>query len=217
MSLTEQLEKAREASKTRIPEPALNVLRQAIKDLADTGIADNTVKAPQTAPKFALKNATGETVDLDALLDKGPVVISFYRGGWCPYCNFELKALQEKLPEIQDLGASLIAVTPEQPDRSLSTKEKNALDFDILTDEGNKVARDYGLVFQVPGDVRELYLKMGIDLEKSNGDSSWELPVPGTFVLNKNGGVVTGFVDPDYRYRVEPEKIVETLRGLQAG
>jgi peroxiredoxin len=216
MSLDDELAKAREASKERIPEPVRVVMAKARDDLKASGIAGRALKPGAKAPTFRLPNAAGRQVDLAALLEKGPVVISFYRGGWCPYCNLELKALQDRLPEIEALGASLVAVTPEQPDGTKATVEKLDLGFEVLSDAGNAAARDYGLVFEITGDMRAVYDKMGLDLAQKNGDDSWELPVPGTFVLSKSGDVVEAYADPDHRYRLDPEKVVAALKDLSA-
>lgn len=216
MSLDKDLAQLREASAARIPEPARKVMEQARNELAASGFAERVPKPGTKAPTFRLPDAAGKEIDLGALLEKGPVVVSFYRGGWCPYCNLQLKALQAHLPEIEALGASLVAVTPETPDGTMTTIETHKLGFEVLSDAGNEVARAYGLVFEVAGDLRALYGKMGIDLEQKNGDDRWELPVPGTFVLSKSGDVVEAYVNPDHRYRLDPEKIVTALKDLRA-
>ncbi len=212
MSLSEQLSKMREQSASRIPSDVRATMRQAIQDLIASGIAQKSVAAGARAPEFSLPNAKGETVRLSDLLAKGPVVVSFYRGGWCPYCNLELKALQERLPEIADLGASLVAISPETPDNSLTSAEKNALEFEVLSDTGNAVARGFGLVFKLADELKPIYEGFGIDLVKHNADESYELPLPATYVIDRDGTVRKAFVDADYTKRLDPEEIVDSLR-----
>ncbi len=126
----------------------------------------------------------------------------------------ELYALQQKLPEITAAGSSLVAITAEQPDHSMPTVEKNQLTFEVLSDIDNQVARQFGLVFQIPEDLREVYAGFGIDLPGTQGNDRFELAIPATFVIDRNGKVVTAFVDPDYTKRLEPDEIVATLQGL---
>ncbi|MEE8301696.1 MAG: redoxin domain-containing protein [Candidatus Tectomicrobia bacterium] len=123
----------------------------------------------------------------------------------------ELYALQQKLPEITSAGASLVAITPELPDQTLTTVEKNQLQFEVLSDVGNNVARQFGLVFQLPADLRTVYQGFGIDLPKTQGNQDFELPIPATFVIDRDGKVVKALVDPDYTKRLEPEAVVEAL------
>ncbi len=213
MSLTEQLDDMRRASKERIPADALEVMLAATKTLIDSGIAEQSVEEGGAAPQFSLPNATGSSVASDELWSDGPAVVSFYRGGWCPYCNLELKALQDRLPEIEALGAKLVAITPETPDNSLSTQEKNEIAFDVLSDEGNRVADAFGLTFRVPDEVNDIYKnRFGIDLEASNGDVSHTLPIPATFVIGKGGTVLKAFVDADHTRRADPEEVLDALK-----
>jgi peroxiredoxin len=163
-----------------------------------------------------LPNAVGESVALTDALARGPVVLSFYRGAWCPYCNLELRILQNNLDAIEAVGASLIAVSPMTPDNSLSVAEKHDLGFQVLSDAGNGVARAYGLVFRVDDALNELYLKMGIDLEASNGEMSHELPIPATYVIGPDGTVLLGYADPDYTRRLAIDEILAALTAIKA-
>jgi peroxiredoxin len=163
-------------------------------------------------PAFELKNAVGEMIKSDDLLANGPVIISFYRGAWCPYCNLELAAYQEVLEDISAAGGQLIAISPELPDTSMTLIEKHSLGFEILSDLNNLVAKKFGLVFRVADDIVALYKTMGIDLEKSQGNSSFELPFPATYVVNKEGTIVEAAVTYDYRVRLEPEDAIKALK-----
>jgi peroxiredoxin len=142
------------------------------------------------------------------------VVLNFYRGGWCPFCNLELQALQSRLQEIRSLNATLIGISPETPDNSLTTAEKHQLEFDVLSDLGNKTARSYGLIFTVYEEMRPLYLKWELDVPAFNGDNSWELPVPATYLIDKDRVIRAAHVDKDYTKRMEPDLILAELRKL---
>ena len=155
-------------------------------------------------------------IALPEALHSGAVVLAFYRGGWCPYCDLQLRAYQSALPTIVQLGARLIAVSPQLPDGSLSTAEKNRLEFDVLSDVGNGVARSFGLVYSLPEELREALRSNGKDLTGINGDESWELPVPATFVIAPDRRVMLAHVDVDYRRRLAPEDIIAALRSLQS-
>lgn len=166
------------------------------------------------APDFTLKNAQGKTIRLYSLLEKGNVVMTWYRGGWCPYCNVALGQLQEKLPEFKALNATLVALTPELPDHSLSTQEKNNLEFEVLTDLNNNVARQYGIVFKLDDQTAQRY-EQALHLSSRNGTDSSELPVPATYVLDKNGVVRYAFVNPDYKKRANPDEVLQALKEIR--
>ncbi|HZE88136.1 MAG TPA: peroxiredoxin-like family protein, partial [Verrucomicrobiae bacterium] len=166
---------------------------------------------------FTLPDAQGRQVSLDSLLKEGRVVIAFYRGQWCPYCDLQLRAYQEVLPRIKALGANLVAISPQTPGESPSTAEKRSLEFRVLSDSGNKVARGYGLVWKVSAGLDAVHKGFGVDLTKSNGDASNELPVPGTFVLGADGRIAFSSVNADWRERLEPAEILRALERLVEG
>jgi peroxiredoxin len=165
----------------------------------------------QRAPAFELPDVQGKLIALRNLLDRGPIVLTFYRGGWCPYCNIALRALQSHLPQIKQCGANLVAISPELPDQSLSTQEKLALAFDVLSDRDNEVARRFGLVYRVSDAARVRLLALGRDLVAHNGTQSWELPITATYVIDQHGSIVFGHLDADYRNRLEPSVIIDAL------
>ncbi|WP_218079537.1 peroxiredoxin-like family protein [Anthocerotibacter panamensis] len=215
MSLTQDLDNFRAQARTvHIPADKIALMDQATQELVTAGTAQTSLNVGAQVPDFTLPNAVGAPVQLSTLLAQGPVVISFYRGGWCPYCNLELRALQQALPEIQALGASLVAISPQTPDNSLSTAEKNSLTFAVLSDSGNTVARQFGLVFELPSYLQEVYAGFGIDLPTSNGDGRWELPIAATYVITPEGRVAYAFIDPDYTQRLDPADIVSALKAL---
>ena len=149
------------------------------------------------------------------LLKQGSVVITFYRGEWCPYCNLELRAYQQALPQLQALGASLVAISPQTSDHSLSTTEKMELTFAVLSDVGNQVARQFGLVFTIDEAVRGAHKQVGADLPEFNGNDSWELPMAGTFLVDQSGVVRLAFVNPDFTRRLDPSVIIARLKELK--
>jgi peroxiredoxin len=198
------------------PPEVLAGLAAEIKKLAESGIARHALQVGAKAPDFTLPDAHGKPVTLSALLAEGPAVVTFYRGGWCPFCDLQLRAYQGVLRAIHALGAELVAVSPQTPDYALSDVEKKQLTFPVLTDKGNRVARDFKLVFTLSDALRELQTHFGSVLPKFNGDESWELPMPGTFVLDRHGIVRFASVDPNWMVRVEPAVILEALRGARA-
>ena len=176
--------------------------------------AGAALRAGDRAPDFELPDATGGTVRLSDRLAEGPVVLTFYRGAWCPYCNTQLRDYQEALDQIRAAGASLVAVSPQTPDGSMSMQEKNDLRFAVLSDVGNEVSRDYGLVFQVDSPTRERYRAVGIELDSINGTDAWELPVPATYVIRPDGTIATAFVEADYTQRASARQVLDALRAL---
>ncbi len=212
--LKAQLEETVQAFMAGLPEADAQLTAKSFEKLHASDTADSAINSGDSAPDFELPSATGGTVRLYEALDKGPVILNFYRGGWCPFCNLELQALQSRIEEIRSLGATLIGVSPETPDNSLTTAEKHQLDFDVLSDLGNKTARDYGLIFTVYDEMRPLYLKWELDVPAFNGDNSWELPVPATYLINTDRVVRAAHVDKDYTKRMEPELILAELRKL---
>lgn len=187
---------------------------EGIEDIVIKGVLDKAKKVGDRAPLFSLQNAIGNEINLASYLEKGPVVLTWYRGGWCPYCNLTLARMQEELPNFKAEGASLIALTPEVPDSSISTSEKLALEFEVLSDLNNHVARQYGIVFELIPGVAEAY-QNAFGLHQYNGDESNELPLAATYVINTDGTIAFAFVDADYRNRAEPKAIVDALRSLK--
>jgi peroxiredoxin len=213
MSLKEQLAEYRAGWLKRVPAERQKVIEQHIAGLRSGVIARSMLKVGNRAPAIRLGNARGETVDVGELLRRGPVIVTFYRGGWCPYCNFELKAFQEILPEIEALGASLVAISPEKPDETLSTAEKNALRFEVLSDVGQRVGQAFGLVYRFTDELRGAYEGFGLDIPLRNGaPGEWSLPVSATYAIGQDGTIVFAHTDVDYRDRAEPREVLNALR-----
>lgn len=215
MSLNAQLQAFKSSFVSRIDPAVIAAMTQADAELAASHLAELALRAGDRTPDFELTDAAGGMVVLSERLAAGPVVLSFYRGGWCPYCNLELRALQAVLPDIERLGASLIAISPELPDNSLTTAEKNALTFAVLSDTGSDVARQFGVAFELAQALRPLYERFGHGLPLVNG-ADWVLPVPATYVIDSDGVIALAFVDTDYRSRLEPDAILSALTHLAA-
>jgi len=213
-NLKEQLVAKAEEIATKIPEEPRGIMGQKTEALEMSGLAVKSVGLEHEFPQFELDNATGETIKLGVLLEKGPLVISFYRGGWCPYCNLELKALQNSLWAIREQGGDLVAITPEMPDHSLTTTQKNELQFQVLTDQSNEIARQLGIVHEVDEELDHIYKSFGIDVEAHNQDGKKELPLPATYVIDQKGIIRWAFVRADYRLRSEPAEVVDALSKL---
>jgi len=213
-SLNDQLGESVGAFISSLPEDDAKIVGASFEKLHSSHTGENAISVGEIAPNFTLPDATGKVITLHNKLNEGPVVLSFYRGGWCPFCNLELQAIQALLPEIKALGANLVGISPETPDNSMTTVEKQQLQFDVLSDVGNKTARDYGLIFTVYEEMRPLYLKWGLDVPASNGDDSWELPIPATYIIDSNCVARAAHVDKDYTKRMEPDQILTALRSL---
>jgi peroxiredoxin len=215
LETTKELEElSREVRSTASPE-RLQANAQTIADLVANGLSALALREGDVAPDFSLPDTRGHMVALKTLLDRGPVVISFYRGGWCPFCNLELRGLQRVLPEIVQMGASLVAISPQLPDNSLSTQEKNQLTFPVLSDVGNIEAKRFGIVFTLPTALVDANRAIGRELVEINGESgAAQLPMPATFVLDKSGVIRLAFVEEDWSKRLDPDIVLDTLRGL---
>ncbi len=214
MTLKAELEGFQAGFRANAPVDVQEKMAAATDELANSGILDSALIEGDRLPEFVLPNQLGDQVVSTALLAEGPMILTFYRGGWCPYCNLELRAYQKMLGRIKGAGANLVAITPELPDESLNTIEKNELAFHVLTDQNGVYAEELGLLFTVPEDIIELYNGFGIDLEKHNGKNKFILPLPATFVVSKDGFVSKAFVDADYTKRMEPEEAVQALESL---
>lgn len=222
MTLAAELNAVTENVRKQLPPETFAVMEAGNRKLAVSGLAERALKPGERMPDFELPDATGRIIRSADLRARGALLISFYRGSWCPYCNLELKALQARLGEIAAKGATLVAISPQTPDQSLTTAEKQCLRFPVLSDASNRVARQFGLVFTLDESLRPYYSAFGIDLVAHNGDDSFELPAPATYAVARDGTVLNAYVEVDYRKRLEPETILGWLdaarpRGLALG
>ena len=215
MSLKQDIKTFRDEALSDMQPHVLKTLRKGVDDLVADKIEKNALGVGDTLPLFVLPDANGKSVSSKSILEKGALIVSFYRGGWCPYCNLELRALQKLLPEFEANNATLVAISPEKPDNSLSTQEKNDLRFSVVSDSNNNVARSLGLVFEVPQEVIDISKsEFALDYRDHNGTDKHELPIPATYVIGTDGIIRFAFVNPDYTKRAEPSEILRTVASL---
>ncbi|KAG0646465.1 hypothetical protein D0Z07_7515 [Hyphodiscus hymeniophilus] len=191
----------------------LTSLDQELQKLSQI-LTNNLCQQGDTLPTFSLPNALGKEISSKDLLSNGPLLITFYRGAWCPFCEISLHSLQKHLAEFKAKGVTLVAITPELPDNALSTKEKNELQFEVLSDVGNVYATKLGLLFQQPEEMRGVLGMFGTDLKKYNGDDSFALPVPATLLVDKEGKVRNAYVEPDWTQRMETTEALKWVDEL---
>jgi len=215
MSLKNDIESLKAKFLPQIPDKIKESMRKAQDDLRKLRLAERALGTGDIAVDFTLPNAKGEPISSESLRKDGPLVLNFYRGSWCPYCNLELKALQDVHAEIQALGASLVAISPQLPDESLSDSEKIQLEFEVLSDVNSIVSDQYGLTFSLAEELRPIYKNWGADVATVNDDPDWKLPLPATYVISQDGRIVHSFTDEDYTARLEPDEVLESLRKLR--
>jgi peroxiredoxin len=191
---------------------------RAIMKAADEKLAIDMpapgLTAGNKAPNFKLTNAFGKTIELQQELAKGPVVLIFYRGAWCPYCNLHLQALKSQQTEFAKYDAQVIAISPQLPDKSAAQVKKEGFPFEVLSDSSAKVMKDYKLYFELPTDLMRVYKEHGLDIEDFNGQGRNGLPTPGAFVIDKKGIIRTMQAEVDYKTRMSPEDIISALAKL---
>jgi peroxiredoxin len=199
-----------------VPPPVIETMHRATAELVASSAAIRARKAGDVAPSFSLKDPEGNEVSLAELLKKGPVVLSFYRGVWCPYCNMELQALEAAKPAFDKYGASLVAISPQTAPNSRKSVRQNKLSFPILSDVKGKVGEAFGLRFELPDYLVELYKGLKNDLPTFNDDPSWTLPMPARYVIGQDGTILYSEVNPDYTHRPEPEDMIPVLQQATA-
>ena len=197
----------------KFPAERLKAYEEGVEQVSRSGVLDKALKVGDKAPDFELPDGSGHLVKLSDQLKGGPVIVTWYRGGWCPYCNIALRGFQKVMPAIKEAGGSMIALSPQTPDRSAKTAADDELGFEVLSDQGNKVARAYGVAYKLPQVVVD-QMKGRLDLAKANGDDSNELPLGATYLIDRQGTIRYAFVDGDYRKRAEPAHVLAALRGL---
>jgi len=215
MSLTEQLSGVLQHFNANAPEDAKQPIIDSRAEITRSFDAKSTVQVGDAVPDFHLLNAVGKEMGRTELLAKGPLLITFYRGEWCPFCNLALAALQKRLDDFTAKGVTLVAISPELPNESLTIAEKNALKFEVLSDVGNQFARKLGLVWKMPDSLRPVFKKFGNDLSARNGDDSFEVPIPANFLVDENGIIKNMYINPDYTERLEPEVALRWVDELE--
>lgn len=211
-SLKAQLEEKAKASADQSPAEVKKVMQDAIKELQQSEVMKSALKKGDKMPAFVLNDIKKGAVKSQDLLKKGPLVVVFYRGGWCPYCNFQLRDIQLHLDDIKKAGANLVAISPEAPDRTADTIKKDDLQFYVLSDTDGKVIKSFGLMFNLSEDLIAVYKKFSINLDQQNASKKWELPLAATYIVGQDGKVVYAFVDADYKKRAETTELVKILQ-----
>ena len=195
-----------------VPREVIEIMHRATAELVASGAAQRALKAGDVAPFFSLTDPEGNIVSSADLLERGPLVLSFYRGVWCPYCNMELQALEAAKPEFDKYGASLVAISPQTAPNSRKSVRQNKLSFPILSDAKGKVGEAFGLRFHLPDYLVELYKKLKNDLPTFNDDPSWTLPMPARYVIGQDGVILYSEVNPDYTHRPESDDMIPVLQ-----
>jgi peroxiredoxin len=213
--LSEQLAAYKAGFVQRAAPERVAMMEAATADLRATGIESQALQVGAQAPDLTMPDALNQPISLSSLWQRGPLVLIFYRGGWCPYCNLELRAWQQQLAALKQLGGQLVAVSPQTPDNSLSTAEKNERAFPVLSDSALEAATAFGVAFEMPPELIELYSRVGNDLPVLNGNGRWVLPVPATYVIDRQGGVAFAHVEADYRERAEPRDVLAAVAELK--
>jgi peroxiredoxin len=209
--LCEILAERKELIAKYVPPETQAVHARVAADLANQGIADRALAAGAKAPGFELKSHNRAVVSSAELLLKGRLVLCFFRGRWCPFCVGQLEAMNRILPLIDQAGASLVAISPQTVQQSFFMADQHRLRFPLLSDTGNQVAREFGLVYRIPDDQRDVYRRAFVNLPFANGDESWELPIPATYILQPDGTVLYASANPYYTERPEPAEILSRL------
>ena len=198
-----------------IPPEVFASMKQATDELIASGAADRALRVGDRLPTFSLEDHEGVTYSSEMLLGEGLLILSFYRGVWCPYCNLELQALERSLPTYRELGAKLLAISPQSRANSRKSVRQNQLSFPILSDPRNEVAESFGLKFTLPDYLIGVYKSLKNNLPAFNGDDSWSLPMPARFVADRDGTVLYAEVNPDYTERPEPEELLPVLHAAR--
>jgi peroxiredoxin len=215
LTIRERSEELKAAAAEHLPSDVLAAFDRNIADLLDQGIPTNSIKAGDVLEPFSLADATGTPVSLEEIVESGPAVIVFYRGGWCPYCNLALRTYQQELlPQLGAFGARLVAISPQSPDESLSTVEKAALEFTVLSDPASRLADRIGIAFEQADDVLAAQRALGLDLSKVNAEGAVRLPRPTVLIVDQDRTVRFADVQPDYTARTEVSDIIGALRAL---
>jgi peroxiredoxin len=215
MSLQDRLDAFKADFETnKAPPAAVAIFHKATAALIASGQAARALKVGDYAPAFNLPGADGAMVDSALLLKNGPLVLTFYRGLWCPYCNLDLQAIEAAAADIRVRGASLVAISPQTLANSRKSKEQNGLSFQIVDDHGGHTANAFGIRFRLPDDLIEVYKGFGVDLAIINGEPSWTLPMPARYVIAQDGSIAYAEVNPDYTRRPDPSELFPALERL---
>jgi len=215
MKLNEVLDAYRCCAGIDDPSSQRSVVLHELERLRGAAWLEKALRAGDVAPDFALPDSDEPQLHLSDLLRDGPIVLKFYRGRWCPFCTLELRAYQRRLPEFRALGAELLALSPQNEQETAYNRDRDRLGFPMLTDVGNRIARQFGIAYEVCDEVRGLLESFGMDLSATNAGSSWTIPLPAVYLIAQDRRIAWAHVDPDYLHRAEPETVLAELGRLQ--
>ncbi|MDD0851796.1 peroxiredoxin-like family protein [Halobacteriovorax sp. GB3] len=205
-TLQQRLDQRKDNANKKRPDEVKKVMDDALKELQKAGIAEASLKKDTIVPSFSIDGK-----DISEFYKDGKIIVSFYRGSWCPYCMMQLKEYQKYYDEILKKGGKLIVLAPDTKKEIAKTKRNHKLTFPIYSDKDNQIAKKFGLAFKLDEKLKKLYTKFGIDLKKNQGNENFELPLPGTYVINKKGQIIYAFAEADYTKRAEPSEVIKLL------
>lgn len=217
MNLKEELGAFAQQMSENAPTEVLETMNAEIGKLVESDISVTALKPGDVVSDFKLNDSEGNAISLSNLTARGSVVISFNRGNWCPFCNIEFKHLQNAVDEVKNAGANLVVISPQLPEKSNELKANNGFDYPILYDKGNEVAKLFGITFTLAEPLRPIHKAFEMDIPGHNGDTSFELPVPATYVIDKNMNIVYASVNPNWMERAEPLEYLEALKKVDIG
>jgi len=216
MSIQQQAEALWDALKEELPDKIVEDLNIGWDEIMAAGVEKRCLSVGDKAPNFRLPSAGGSSISLEETLSRGPVVLVFYRGDWCPYCDLTLRTYQKSFYDLSATGISLLAISPQELDRSLAISKKNLLEFDVLSDDGCQVAEQYGLAFEMPSTHVEVLASVGLSQGNREGKAVNRIPLPATYVIDRDGTITWAHIDPDYRSRAEVEDILTALHDIRS-
>ena len=211
LSLAKQLADKAAAGASRLPQKMRDTFQKGIDTVRESGIEKSAKQKGDQAVDGELKGWDGKSVKLSELWKDGPVVLMWYRGGWCPYCNIQLRAMQQSLDKIKNTGARLVVLTPELPEKAKATAEANDLDLVALHDKDSQLAKGYGILFDLPAPILPMY-RDRLKLAEQNGTDAMQLPLAATYVIDSSGKITYAFLDADYKKRAEPSDVIEAVK-----
>jgi len=211
MNLKDELGAFAKQMSENAPAEVLQTMGAEIGKLAESGVMNTALKVGDKVPNFELQDSAGNIVSLNSLTKKGAVVISFNRGNWCPFCNIEFKHLQNNISEIKNAGANLVVISPQLPEKSAEIISQNGFDYPILFDKGNEVAKQFGIAFTLAEPLRPIHKAFNMDIPAHNGDESFGLPVPATYVIDQEGKITFASINPNWMERADPKEVLEVL------
>lgn len=213
MKIIEELKSIQQDMFTQLPAEVLNVMGNSLSEMLTQNLDCHAIKSGDTAPDFSLVTTNNQKIELYKLLETKPVILSFFRGSWCPFCVKELEHFNQNLKLILDTqDVHFIAISPQKPDISAQLIQEHNINLTILSDTGNQIAKQYGLVFTLPENVRNLYKNLGANLPDFNGDDSYQLPIPATYIIDQDKKVIFSYINVNYMERADTSELIKVLK-----